>query len=71
MGTDKAVTLWFVLDKDNKPHFNHLEDGHCLNDIPTEKVNGQAKLWNGQKWSKLFKYLDQTNKVIDHVRSQS
>ncbi len=53
----KPVTLWSRLMKDKQGfefwEFNHLEDGHCEADKPTQKHPSHAQVWNG-KWKKEF-----------------
>ena len=54
MQPSNPVTLWHRRDKDKDGNyvwnFNHLEDGHCLNDEPTPKFPSQKTAWAGCKW---------------------
>jgi hypothetical protein len=51
---NNPITLWYKWIKDKKGNylwdFNHLEDGHCLNDTPTPKFPNQKAAWSGCKW---------------------
>jgi hypothetical protein len=42
---------------------NHLEDGHCANDVPTPKCELHEKVWKGGGWEKYFVWLDDKNVV--------
>jgi hypothetical protein len=44
--------------------FNHLEDGHCVNDDPTSKQPIHDSVWKNGAWSKTFVQLDPGNVVI-------
>lgn len=55
----KPVTLWYRETKDG-PDYNHLEDGHCENDVPTPQCDAHKKCWGG-KWSK--KHLHSTDTI--------
>ena len=53
------VTLWYMLNPSNKQYvYNHLEEGHSLNDAPLPKkdlnsnVFENQKFWKNQKWKK-------------------
>lgn len=64
------ITLWFRHLKDDKgqPYedFNHIEDGHCANDVPTSKHESHKKVWGG-KWAKEFAHLsDAVPPVVIH-----
>jgi len=69
----KPATLWFRFTRNKKGEenweFNHLEDGHCPNDVPTPKCDNHKLVWKGGKWMKDLVYLDQTNKVIHSQHS--
>lgn len=57
------VTLWFrhvKVDGELTSEFNHLEDGHCENDVPTPKHESHKRVWSGV-WTKQFASL--TNAV--------
>lgn len=53
----KPGTVWSRLVKDQylveSFEFNHLEDGHCPNDVPTPKHPDHNQTWKG-KWRKEF-----------------
>ena len=57
VSTIKDVTLWSrqMKDKDGNKFwdFNHIEDGHVSNDVPTQKHPSHATVWNGT-WKKEF-----------------
>jgi hypothetical protein len=63
----KPVTLWYRWIKNDKGiwlwDYNHLEDDHCLNNVPTPKVESHKKSWTGGSWKKSFAWLDENNKV--------
>jgi hypothetical protein len=54
----KLATLWFRKTED-RFEFNHLEDGHCLNDVPTPKCEAHKRAWSG-KWKKELVQLTDT-----------
>jgi hypothetical protein len=60
------VTLWYRYskDKDGNPQwdYNHLEDGHCQNNVPTPLHPNHKSAWQG-KWAKAFAAIDSENKV--------
>jgi hypothetical protein len=60
---NNPVTLWYryndltsLLNLHRKYVFNHIEDGHCLNEVPTSKCPSHIKSWVG-KWKKELAYL--------------
>lgn len=59
----KPITIWSKHGKDKKGNptleFNHIEDDHCPNDIPTHR-HPAHKAWNGSKWQKEFGHLSDT-----------
>jgi len=61
------VTLWYRQVKQKGGYleweFNHLEDGHCPNDVPTPKQPIHEHVWKG-KWSKIHAMLDENRHVI-------
>lgn len=63
----KNATLWYRWTKDEKGRglwdFNHLEDDHCPNIVPTPKCESHKQGWKGGKWAKVHVVLDRTNKV--------
>lgn len=67
----KPATLWYRWAKDKKGvefwDFNHLEDDHCTNNVPTPKHPSHNLVWKGGKWEKDHVYLDQDNKVLPHI----
>ena len=60
VSTIKPATLWSRLMKDKDGiefwDYNHLEDGHCSDDVPTPKDPVHKQVWNG-KWKKEFVHL--------------
>lgn len=64
--TQLPATLWYRHIKDKEGNlvweFNHLEDGHCPNTIPTQKHPNHKSTWQG-KWAKAFVALDSESKV--------
>lgn len=66
----KPATLWYRETKEGF-EYNHLEDGHCLNSVPTPKYEEHKRAWNG-KWRKEFVELTDTvpMKVI-HLTEES
>ncbi len=65
----QPATLWYRWAKDDKGNpfwdFNHLEDGHCLNDVPTPKHPNHIQVWKGGKWAKAHVQLNRQN-VVRH-----
>lgn len=63
------ITMWSrVLKKDGVEYseFNHIEDGHCINDTPTPLHENHKKTWGG-KWAKEFAELsDAKPPVVIH-----
>jgi hypothetical protein len=66
----KLATLWYRWVKTDKGawvwDFNHLEDGHCQNDLPTPKMPIHNQTWKGGKWAKAHVQLNGTNNVVGH-----
>jgi hypothetical protein len=52
-----AVTLWFRTNEKGEWMMNHLEDGHCPNDLPTPKVPSQKSVWGKGTWTKEHAWL--------------
>lgn len=69
-GEPKKATLWYRRAKNAKGEefwdFNHLEDGHCLNDVPTVKLPVHLQTWKGGKWAKAHVQLNGINNVVGH-----
>ena len=64
----KLGTLWYRWNK-NGWEFNHLEDGHCPNDIPTPVHPGHVALWSGGKWAKAYIQLNVNEETgVDKVQ---
>jgi hypothetical protein len=65
----KLATLWYRWVKNDKGRwyweFNHLEDGHCPNPVPTPKHISHNQAWKGGKWAKSLVQLD-CNNVVGH-----
>jgi hypothetical protein len=64
-------TLWYRWVRDTKKDvwywdFNHLEDGHCENDLPTPKHPNHNQAWKGGKWAKTRVLLDDNNVVVHY-----
>lgn len=60
----KLATLWYRWEqKELLWDFNHLEDGHCQNSIPTVKHPAQTSQWKNGKWAKAFVQLNPGNVV--------
>lgn len=57
----RMATLWYRWCKTDKGiyewEFNHLEDGHCPNAVPTPKCELHKTAWRG-KWAKVFVQLE-------------
>ena len=51
------ATLWFRTNEKGEWMMNHLEDGHCPNDLPTPKVPGQKSVWGKGTWAKEHVWL--------------
>jgi len=66
----KLATLWYRWVRDEKGFaywdFNHLEDGHCPNNLPTPKHPIHNQTWKGGKWAKAHVQLNGTNNVVGH-----
>lgn len=67
----KPITVWKLFNVDTKEYeLNHIEDGHCEKDYPTQhldhtgKIFDQQKGWSKGKWIKSFAQLDDKYKVI-------
>jgi hypothetical protein len=64
------ATLWSRRMKDENGkefwEFNHIEDRHCENDIPTPKHPSHSSVWNG-KWKKEFVTLN-TNPITGYTK---
>jgi hypothetical protein len=58
----KPVTLWWRFG-DEGWEYNHLEDGHCANDSPTNKCEEHKRAWARGKWKKELAWLDANNIV--------
>jgi hypothetical protein len=58
------ITQWFRYNKDGTQEFNHIEDGHSLNDKPTPLPNTKQSEWQKFNWTKKFVYLE-NNKIVD------
>lgn len=52
----QEVTYWYRWNN-GLLQFNHIEDGHCPNDIPTARNKEQQSNWKGGKWSKRLSYM--------------
>lgn len=65
----QPATLWYRGAKDKDGNFfwdfNHLEDGHCPNDVPTPKHPNHIQVWKGGKWAKAHVQLNRQN-VVRH-----
>jgi len=65
----KLATLWYRWVRDERGSwywdFNHLEDGHCLNSLPTPKMPIHNQTWKGGKWGKVHVQLNRNN-VVGH-----
>lgn len=62
----KPATLWYRFSvKEQIWELNHLEDNHCVNDVPTPKCESHIKAWKGGPWKKAFVWLDDNN-VVHH-----
>ena len=60
----KPATLWYRRPTPSHEwELNHLEDGHCPNDVPTPKCEMHKKVWNGGGWEKYYVWLDDNNVV--------
>lgn len=62
-------TLWYRWMSDGKGNwfwdFNHFEDGHCPNSVPTPKHPNHLQTWKGGKWAKALVQLNRDN-VVRH-----
>lgn len=67
----KPATLWSRLLKNNEGveywDYNHLEDGHCENAVPTPKHDIHKSVWKGGKWSATLVQLDDQNVVRNYT----
>lgn len=65
----QLATLWYRWAKPEKGpafwDFNHIEDGHCPNPIPTPKHPSHNQVWKG-RWAKVFVQLNGSNNVVGH-----
>ena len=62
----KPATIWYRRPRPSDQwEMNHLEDGHCANDVPTPKCELHEKVWKGGGWEKYFVWLDDNN-VVHH-----
>jgi hypothetical protein len=43
---------------------NHIEEGHCPNDLPTPKVELHKRAWAKGPWRKSFNYLNEDRIVV-------
>lgn len=66
----KLATLWYRQTKNEKGilnwEFNHLENGHCPNSVPTPKHPVHKDAWRGSKWAKVYVQLNGQNNVVAH-----
>lgn len=66
----KKGTLWYRRAKDKQGvefwDFNHLEDGHCPNDLPTPKLPIHIQTWKGGIWAKTLVQLTDSNVVVHY-----
>ena len=71
LSTIRPATAWSRLMKDKDGvefwDFNHIEDGHCENDVPTPQHPSHKNVWNG-KWQKEFiKLVNDGQMGVDKV----
>jgi hypothetical protein len=68
-----AVTLWFRTNEKGEWMMNHLEDGHCPNDLPTPKVPSQKSVWSKGTWTKEYAWLngDLSPKVLHSAQNKA
>ncbi len=72
-GAVTAVTLWYRTNEKGEWMMNHLEDGHCPNELPTPKVPAQKSVWGKGTWTKEHAWLsgDLPPKVLHSVLNQT
>ena len=53
------ATMWYRLSTTNPSgwEFNHLENGHCPNNVPTPKHPNHSNVWKG-RWAKSLVQLN-------------
>ena len=66
------VTLWFRMNEKGEWMMNHLENGHCLNALPTPKVPSHKTAWGKGTWAKEYAWLSESvpPKVLRSVQNQ-
>ncbi len=64
----RPITIWerWLKQKDGSFQWehNHIEEGHCPNDVPTPKVEVHKRTWSGGKWRKFFRHLNEKDVVV-------
>lgn len=64
----KPVTVWERHNKQDNGTWlwehNHIEYGHCPNEVPTPLHENHVRFWRGAKWRKEFKYLNENNVIV-------
>lgn len=64
----KPLTVWERYNKQDNGQYkwehNHIEFGHCPNEVPTPLCEAHKKIWSGGQWRKSLRYLDENNVVI-------
>ena len=56
---NKEITIWKKFNSMTKEwEHNHIEDGHCSNDVPTPVSKEQKQMWKGHKWLSVFGFID-------------
>ena len=72
-GASTPATLWFRTNEKGEWMMNHLEEGHCLNDLPTPKVPSQKSVWGKGTWTREHVWLspDVPPKVVHDTRNES
>lgn len=69
IGYVNLATLWYRWTQDDKGvwswEFNHLEDGHCPNPVPTPKCESHSSVWKGGKWAK--SYIQLVGNKVSHL----
>lgn len=68
----RPITVWERWAQDDKTKewfwdFNHIENGHCPNAIPTPLFEVQERSWSKGTWRKYFVFLTEQNVVISLV----
>ena len=71
-GAATEVTLWFRTNEKGEWMMNHLEDGHCPNDLPTPKLPTQKTIWGRGTWAREHAWLsgDKPPKVLHDEANQ-